>query len=212
MLQYTLKSSKCLLSSGFPTKTLHTSFFPIHATRPTHFIVHDLTTLVTFGEGFKSRNNSVCRFLNPALTSSLLDPNIFLSILPSNTISLCSCFHVRDKFHTHTKQQENYSSVYHPKWPNERNTLKTLSSKEIIALQIRNSEQIYLLWGWIQDSKKHIGLKREQAGRTPSTTLLLQVHNHYFHFSCGVTYHTLVFRVVCPPCHGSGDREIHQSH
>ena len=109
--------------------------------------VLDLTTLVLLGEEYKSWSASVCWFLNPALTSSLLRPNIFLSILPSNTISLRSVLHVRDKCHTHTKQHENYSSVYHPEWPNEGSTLKTLSSGEIIALQNRNPEQIYLPLG-----------------------------------------------------------------
>jgi hypothetical protein len=39
------------------------------------------------------------------LPHSLLGPDMFLSTLFSNTLSLCSSLTVRDKFHTHTKQQ-----------------------------------------------------------------------------------------------------------
>jgi hypothetical protein len=34
-------------------------------------------------------------FFQPPITSYLLGPNIFLSILFSNTLSLCSCLNVR---------------------------------------------------------------------------------------------------------------------
>jgi hypothetical protein len=39
------------------------------------------------------------------VTSSLLDPNIALGALFSNTLDLCSCLNTRDKFHTHTKNR-----------------------------------------------------------------------------------------------------------
>ena len=127
---------------------------------------------------------------------------------PHQSPSVCSFLRVTDKFHTHTKQQENYNSVYHPKWPNERTHYKYYQTKKSLLSKTEIQNKFICLWGWIQDSRKSTKLKKEQARRAPSTTLLLQVYNHYFHLSCEAPYHTLVFRMVSLPCHGSGDCAI----
>jgi hypothetical protein len=41
----------------------------------------------------------------------LLGPDVFLSMLFSNTLNLRSCLSIRELFHTHIKQQVNYSFV-----------------------------------------------------------------------------------------------------
>jgi hypothetical protein len=55
-----------------------------------------LITLTILGEEYKPCSSSLCSFLQPPVTSSLLGPNI-LSTLFSNTINLCSSLNVRDK-------------------------------------------------------------------------------------------------------------------
>jgi hypothetical protein len=45
----------------------------------------------------KSRSSSLCSFLHPPVTSSLFGPNILLTTLFSNTLSLCSTLNVRDQ-------------------------------------------------------------------------------------------------------------------
>jgi hypothetical protein len=61
-------------------------------------------------------SSSLCSFLHPPNSSSLLGPSILLSTLLSNSLSLCSYINVRvqfyvltltlqSKFHTHTKLQ-----------------------------------------------------------------------------------------------------------
>ena len=43
-----------LFPSGFPTKTLNTCSLPIHATCPTHLILHNLITQIISGEEYRS--------------------------------------------------------------------------------------------------------------------------------------------------------------
>jgi hypothetical protein len=61
---------------------------------PAHFILLDLITRVIFGE-YRWLISSLCRLLHSPVTSSLLGPNIFLSTLFSNTLSLCCTLSVR---------------------------------------------------------------------------------------------------------------------
>jgi hypothetical protein len=50
-----------------------------------------------FGDEYKLRSSPMCNFLHSPVTSSLLGPNILLSKLFSNTLSLCSSLNVKDQ-------------------------------------------------------------------------------------------------------------------
>jgi len=80
-----------LLPSGFPTKILYAFLIsPMRATYHTHFSLLDLIILVRCGEVYKLWSSPLCSLLQLTFTSSLLGADILLSILWSNTLSLCS--------------------------------------------------------------------------------------------------------------------------
>jgi uncharacterized membrane protein len=87
-----------LLLSGLPTKILYAPLTsPMRATCPAHLILLALITLTILGEEYKPCSSSLCGFLQPPVTSSLIGPNILLSTLFSNTLNLCSSLNVRDQ-------------------------------------------------------------------------------------------------------------------
>jgi hypothetical protein len=55
-----------------------------------------LIILIILGEEYKSRSSSLCNFLHPPVISSFFYPNILLSTLFSNTLSLCSSLSVTE--------------------------------------------------------------------------------------------------------------------
>jgi hypothetical protein len=86
-----------LFPSGFPIKILYAFLFTsMHATCPVHLILLDLSILIILCKEHKLWSSSLCRFLQP-ITSSLLGPNILLSTLFSNTLSLYSSLNVWDQ-------------------------------------------------------------------------------------------------------------------
>jgi len=90
--------SSSLFPSGFPTKTFYTPHIsPIRATCPARLILLDLITRTILSEQYRSLSSSACSFLHSTVTSSLLGPNILLSTLFSNTLSLRSSRNVSDQ-------------------------------------------------------------------------------------------------------------------
>ena len=87
-----------LLLSGFPTKTLYaTLLFNIRATCPSHLSYPHLITRIISGEEYRTYSSLLCSLLHSLITSSLLGPNIPLSILFSKTLSLLSSLNVNDQ-------------------------------------------------------------------------------------------------------------------
>jgi len=83
----------------FPPKHLYTPLLsPMCATCSTHLILLYWITRTIFGEQYRSLNSSLSCFLHPAVALSLLGPNILLSTVLSNTLSLHSSLIVSDQF------------------------------------------------------------------------------------------------------------------
>ena len=84
-----------LFRSGFPTKTLCTPLpYSIRATYPAHIILLDFITRTILDEEYRELSSSLFNFLPSPVTPSLLDPNILLNTLFSNTLSLCFSLNV----------------------------------------------------------------------------------------------------------------------
>jgi len=84
--------------SGFPNKTLYTLLFsPIRTTCTAHLILLHFITRTIFDEKYRPLSSSLCSFHHSLVTSSLLGPNILLSILFSTTVSLRFSLNVSDQ-------------------------------------------------------------------------------------------------------------------
>ena len=100
-----------LFLSGFPTKPCIHLSSPIRATCTAHLILLDLTTRTIFGEQYKSLSSSLCSFLHSPVTTPLLDPNILLHTLFSNTLSLRSSLSVSDQVSHPYKTTHTYIPI-----------------------------------------------------------------------------------------------------
>jgi len=91
-------SSKWPLSLRFPHQNaICTSPSPIRTTCPAYLILLHLITRIILDEEYRSFNSSLCSVFHSPVTSSLLGPNILLSTLFSNTLSLRSSLTVSDQ-------------------------------------------------------------------------------------------------------------------
>ena len=106
ILPSTPTSPKWFLFSGFPPPKprMSLSSLPYMPHTPSISIL-DLIKRIILGEEYKPSGFSLCSFLQPTVTSSLLSINIFLSTIFSNTLWFCSFMNVRDNSHTHKKKQ-----------------------------------------------------------------------------------------------------------
>ena len=86
-----------LFPSGFPTKTPYTPLIShVRATCRAHRIL-DFINRTILGEEYRSLSSSLCSLLHSPVTSPFLGPNIPLSTLFSNTLSLRSTHNLGDQ-------------------------------------------------------------------------------------------------------------------
>ena len=84
-------------SSTWPLSVVYSLLMPLCAMFPTLLILLDFTIQIIFGEQYRSLSSSLCSFLHSPGTSSVLGPNIFLSTVFLNILSLCFSLFVKDQ-------------------------------------------------------------------------------------------------------------------
>ena len=91
-------SPKWSLSLNFPHQNpVYASHLPYTRTSPAHLILPHFVTGTILGEQCRSLSSSLCSFLHPLVTSSLLVPNILLNTSFSEALSLLSFLNMSDQ-------------------------------------------------------------------------------------------------------------------
>ena len=101
-----------LFPSGFLSKTLFTPSSPIRDTCPAHLILLGFITHTILGQVYKSFSFSLCNFHHSTVTSSLLDPNILLNTMFSNTLSFLSSRNINDQVSHPNKTTDKIIILY----------------------------------------------------------------------------------------------------
>ena len=135
------------LTSGFPINTLYMILHsPLHATCSAHLIILDFITRTILGEQYQSWSSLLCTFLHSPVNSSLLDPNIFLSTLFSNTLSLHSSLSVRDQvlhpYKTKGKIIVLYISIFYTTWTQNK-SCSWYDTEYLLQSILKNSQYTF---------------------------------------------------------------------
>ena len=80
-----------------PKPCIRLSSPPIRTICPYHLILLDFITRTILGEEYRSLSSSLCNFPYSLFSSSFLGPNILLSTLFSNTLTLSSSLNISDQ-------------------------------------------------------------------------------------------------------------------
>ena len=118
-------------------------FSPSCATCPAHLILLNLITRTKLGEEYRLLNSSLCSFLHSLVTSSLLDPNVFLSTQFSNALAYIPPSLWATKFHTLDKWVTVTMACHVPElWMEERPPVWR------VAVSILNKQSRTVDKGW----------------------------------------------------------------
>jgi hypothetical protein len=94
-----LMSSKFSIYFRCPTESQYAfNFSSIHEACWAHFILLDINNRIILDEECKYPSSSLRNFLQPSITSSFSDQNIFISTPLSKFPCLCRCYNLRPRF------------------------------------------------------------------------------------------------------------------